>query len=243
MPEISLHPSVLFVFLGKIPVTTTLLYQIILMVLILAVFIYVAAHWQAVPGKLQWGVETLLMLAYDQVDKITNDEARTKKLFPLAFTLFIFILVCNLVTVIPGLGAIDLHAPTGDITLFRAALADYSMILVMTLIVVVGCQILFIITNGPWKYLKKWINLSNPMAFALGLMDVISEFAKILSLSFRLYGNVFAGEVLVGVMTALVPLFVPFPFFVLSTFSGVIQAYVFALLATIFLNQSLDKAE
>ncbi|MBQ6438209.1 F0F1 ATP synthase subunit A [bacterium] len=242
MPTISLSPSVLFA-IGPLQVTTTLLLQIVIIAAIAALFICVVRHWQAVPGKLQWAVESLVLAAYDQVDKITNDKARTAKLFPLAFTLFIFILVSNLVTVIPGLGALSWHAPTGDISLFRAALADYSMILVMTLIVVIGCQVVFISVNGPLKYVKKWLNFSSPLAFVLGLMDVISEFAKVLSLSFRLYGNVFAGEVLVGVMTALVPYFVPFPFFVLSTFSGVIQAYVFALLATIFLNQSLDKVE
>lgn len=238
MPTVSLAPSVLF-NLGPLPVTTTMLLQLLVSIIIAITFITVAKRWKKVPGTFQYLVESLLLLAEEQVQKITNDEARTKKIFPLIFTFFIFILVANLITIFPGLGAISY----GDISLFRATLADYGMILVMTLIVIGLCQVYFILVNGVGAYLKKWFNFSSPMAFILGLMDIISEFAKILSLSFRLYGNVFAGEVLMAVITALIPYFVPFPFFVITTFSSVIQAYVFALLATIFINTSLEAVE
>lgn len=236
--NISLTPGVLF-HIGPLAVTTTLILQVLVIALILTVLIYTCRHWQKVPGKFQVVVEWLIMAVYNQVQTITGDEKRTRKLFPLAFCLFTFILVSNLITLVPGLGAISY----GDINLFRSVLADYSMILVMTLIVIITCQVCFVVVNGFGKYCKKFFNFSSPIAFFLGLMDIIGELAKVLSLSFRLFGNVFAGDVLMAVVTALIPYFIPFPFFALTTFSSVIQAYVFALLATIFINSSLDVVE
>ena len=242
MPAISLAPSVIF-HLGPIPVTTTLILQIVVILLIVTTFIVLAKSWRTIPGKFQAVMEMLLTAAYAQVQNVTHNEQRTKMLFPLSFSLFIFILVSNLITLFPGLGAISLQVGDQQISLFRSVLADYSMILVMTVLVVMLCQIGFVMTHGFGKYLKNFFDFSGPIAFFLGLMNIISEFAKVLSLSFRLYGNVFAGEVLMAVITALVPYFVPFPFFVLSTFSSVIQAYVFALLSTIFINSTLEVAE
>jgi len=241
--NISLTPGVLFEinFFGlfRLPVTTTLILQYVVMLLIVLVMIGARRKWQKIPGKFQVLIEWLVMAVYNQVLGITGDEKRARKLFPLAFCLFSFILVSNLITLLPGLGAISY----GDINLFRSVLADYSMILVMTLIVIIACQVCFIVVNGFGKYFKKFFNFSSPIALFLGLMDIIGEVAKILSLSFRLFGNVFAGDVLMAVVTALIPYFIPFPFFVLTTFSSVIQAYVFALLSTIFLNSSLDVIE
>ena len=106
MPSIDLAPSILF-YLGYLPVTTTFLLQVVVSLLIAGSLILTAAKWKRVPGKFQLLVETLITLAYSQVDKITNDHLRTKKLFPLIFTLFIFILVSNLITLFPGLSAVS----------------------------------------------------------------------------------------------------------------------------------------
>lgn len=236
--EVSLTPGVLF-YIGPLAVTTTLILQFVVSAIIIAVLVSTRRHWSPLPSKFQLLVEMLVMAVWNQVQGITGDEKRSRQLFPLAFCLFTFIAVSNLITLFPGLGAISY----GNISLFRSVLADYSMILVMTLIVIITCQICFIAVNGFGKYFHKFFNFSSPIAFFLGIMDIIGELAKILSLSFRLFGNVFAGEVLMAVMTALVPYFVPFPFFVLTLFSSVIQAYVFALLATIFINGSLDVIE
>jgi F-type H+-transporting ATPase subunit a len=237
--DIDIAPSVLF-FLGSFRVTTTFLLQVCMSILIIFIFVKVARGWKVVPSKFQLAVETLVGAALSQVDKVTQNDVKTRKIFPLVFTFFIFILISNLFTLLPGLGAISVMTSAGKTALFRSILADYSMVLMMTLITVILCQILFIIYNGFLKYLKKWFNFSSPLAFVLGLMDIIGEIAKVLSLSFRLFGNVFAGEVLMLVVTALVPFFVPFPFFALTLFSSVIQAFVFALLSAIFISSSME---
>jgi F-type H+-transporting ATPase subunit a len=236
---IDIAPQVLF-SIGTFGVTTTFILQWLVSLLLIVVFILVAKKWQVVPGKFQLVIEMLITAAYNQIEKVTGDSGKTKKIFPLIFTFFIFILVANLITLFPGLGAISWRSGGADISLFRSVLADYGMVLVMTLITVILCQVLFIFYNGLIPYLKKWFNFSSPLAFVLGLMDIIGELAKILSLSFRLFGNVFAGEVLMLVITTLVPFLVPFPFFALTLFSSVIQAYVFALLSAVFISSSMD---
>ena len=235
MPPINLGPSVLFTISG-FNFTTTFILQLLISWSIAYLLIYVANHWQKVPSKPQLILEMIFTATYGQLDKITRDHDKTKKIFPLIFTFFFFILIANLFTLIPGLGAIK----AGNISLFRSVLADYSAVLMMTLITVFLSQFLFIFYNGWLKYLKKWFNFSNPLAFILGLMDIIGELAKVLSLSFRLFGNVFAGEVLLLVMSTLAPFVVPLPFFALTLFSSVIQAYVFALLSAIFISSAME---
>ena len=117
-------------------------------------------------------------------------------------------------------------------------MADYGMVFVLTAISVITVQIVAIFTHGPFGYLKKFINFSSPLAFALGLMDLIGELAKILSLSFRLFGNIFAGEVLGMVMLFLAPFILPLPFAMLGLITAVIQGFVFSLLTLIFISMA-----
>jgi F-type H+-transporting ATPase subunit a len=241
--DIDIAPSVLF-NLGQLSVTTTFILQVFMTLLLAGVFIFTAQHWRLIPSKGQLLIEGIISLALSQVNKITQNEVKTKKIFPLVFTFFIFIASSNLITLLPGLGAITIHDIGGQQTaFFRSILADYSMVLVMTLITVILCQIIFIIYNGWFKYFSKWFNFSSPLAFILGLMDIVGEFAKILSLSFRLFGNVFAGEVLLLVVTALAPYVIPFPFFALTLFSSVIQAYVFAILSAVFISYNMEVVD
>jgi F-type H+-transporting ATPase subunit a len=85
-------------------------------------------------------------------------------------------------------------------------------------------------------YLKKFFNFKNPINAFVGILEIVSEFAKMVSFSFRLFGNVFAGEVLLVVMTFLVPIIIPVPFYGLEVFVGAVQAGVFAALTLVFLK-------
>lgn len=240
IPAINLAPSILF-HLGPLAITTTFLLQLLISLLIIATFSYLARNYRLIPGKFQLLMEELIMAAWKQVNTITGSYDKTKKIFPLIFCFFIFIATSNLFTLLPGLGAVNIASESGKTALFRSVLADYSMVLVLTLITVFLAQFLFILYNGLWAYLKKFFNFSSPLAFVLGLMDIIGELAKILSLSFRLFGNVFAGEVLMAVITALVPFIIPFPFFALTLFSSVIQAFVFSVLSAVFISSSMES--
>ena len=94
-----------------------------------------------------------------------------------------------------------------------------------------------------FSYLKKFFNISNPINFVVGILELISEFARIVSFAFRLFGNIFAGEVLLTVIAFLIPLLAPIPFLGLELFVGLIQAMVFPLLAAVFFSMAVSHEE
>jgi len=119
--------------------------------------------------------------------------------------------------------------------LFRASSSDLSFTLAIAIWAVLYVQYMGF-KHLKFAYLKKFFNFKNPIHAFVGLLELISEFAKMVSFSFRLFGNVFAGEVLLVVMTFLVPIIVPVPFYGLEVFVGAVQAGVFAALTLVFLK-------
>lgn len=119
--------------------------------------------------------------------------------------------------------------------LFRAATADLNTTLALAIISVTLTQI-FGISHLGLSYFKKFLDFSSPINFVVGILETVLEFAKIISFAFRLFGNIFAGEVLLVVMTYLIAIAVPAPFYALELFVGFIQALVFSMLSLIFFN-------
>ena len=123
---------------------------------------------------------------------------------------------------------------------FRAGTADINTTLALALVAVIMVQFVGLKFAG-LGYLKKFFNFSSPLMFFVGILEIISEFAKIISFAFRLFGNIFAGEVLLAVISFLVPLLVPAPFYGMELFVGFIQALVFAMLTLVFFNMASQK--
>jgi len=128
------------------------------------------------------------------------------------------------------------HGPT-FVPYFRAGTADLNTTFALAIISVFMTQVFGFKYNN-LGYLKKYFNFSSPIMFFIGILELVSEFSKILSFSFRLFGNVFAGEVLLAVIAFLAALVVPMPFYGLEIFVGFIQALVFALLSVVFFNMA-----
>lgn len=233
--SVFLAPEILFT-IGSFPVSNSFFWSVVLSLVMIVGAIRLKYTIQQQPGSIQNIVEALIEGGYKFIGTLTKDDKKTKVVFPLAFTMFLFILVTNLFSFLPGSSAIKL----GDAALFRSVMADYTIVLMLTLVTIITIQVVAIIANGPFGYIKKFINFSSPLAFVLGLMDIIGELSKILSLSFRLFGNVFAGEVLGSVMLFLLPFFLPLPFMFMGLLSAVIQAFVFSLLTTIFITMSWE---
>ena len=126
------------------------------------------------------------------------------------------------------------------IPIFRPGTADLNTTLALALISVITTQIIGIHALG-LGYFKKFFNFSSPIMFFVGILEIISELAKIISFAFRLFGNVFAGEVLLVVITSLIPIIVPMPFYGLEIFVGFIQALVFAMLSLVFFNMATQS--
>ncbi|MDD5290904.1 MAG: F0F1 ATP synthase subunit A [Patescibacteria group bacterium] len=240
--EIKLAPDILF-YLGGFPVTNTFFWSLVLSLFLIGLTFFIRKNLKLVPGRLQNIAELLLESGYSFVKSIAGTEKKTRRIFPLVFTMFLFILVANLATYIPGQSAITLARQEGPVSVFRAVMSDYSMVFVMTVITFLITQIVAIMVHGPFGYLGKFINFKNPLQFFLGLMDLIGELAKVISLSFRLFGNIFAGEVLGAVMLFLAPFFIPLPFMFLGLLTAVVQAFVFAVLTLVFITMASEIEE
>ncbi len=156
---------------------------------------------------------------------MTGDRKKTEEIFPLAATLFIFILMNNLLEVIPGLGIFPfLRSPSSDIH-FTLALAIFSMVFI---------HFTAIKKLGGIEYLKKYIKLESPIMFFVGALEAMGEITRTMSLGIRLFGNLFAGEILLTMVSFMIPYLVPLPFLGLEIFVGFIQALVFSSLITVF---------
>lgn len=118
---------------------------------------------------------------------------------------------------------------------FRAATADLNTTMALSLFTMFFVQFVGIKYLG-LSYFKKFINFGNPIKSFVALLETVSEFAKVISFTFRLFGNIFAGEVLLVVIGSLIPLIAPMPFYGLEIFVGLIQALVFAMLSVVFFN-------
>lgn len=207
------------------------------------VAIAVGRSLRAVPKTLQNLIEIIFEGAWNFIDSILNDKEKTRKAFPFIFTLFIFILVANLANFIPGQAALTIKEGDKLVPVLRGVMADYGMVFVLTLISVITVQIVGVIICGPFGYLGKFFNFKNPLLFFVGLLEVVGEVAKILSLSFRLFGNIFAGEVLLSVFLFIFPFILPLPFMLLELVTALIQAFVFSVLTLVFIKMAGETAE
>lgn len=240
--DISLAPDILFNIMG-FPVTNTMLWMTVVTLFLILLITLSVKFAKIVPGGLQNFLELFIGGAYDFVKSIVITDKKANRLFPLVFTMFIFVLTANLAVFIPGQAAITIYNGEKIVPVFRAVMSDYGLVLAMTLVSVILIQIVAIATAGPFKYLGKFINLKSPLKFFLGLMELIGEVAKIVSLSFRLFGNVFAGEVLSSVMLFLAPFIIPLPFLFLGLLTAIVQAFVFSVLTLIFIDMATQIKE
>ncbi len=235
--HISISAEKIFSF-GGFPVTNSMLTSVVVSGLLIAFAVWVRATLKPTnrPTGIQNLAEMIVEALYNLVQGVTNNTEKTKKFFPLIATFFLFILLQNWMGLLPGAGTIGFKDAEGILVpYFRAGTADINMTLALALISVASIQI-FGVTYLSIGYFSKFINFSNPLNFVVGLLEIVSEFSRIISFAFRLFGNVFAGEVLLVVMTALTKIIAPMPFYGMEIFVGFIQALVFAMLSLVLFN-------
>lgn len=241
--NISLAAEPVF-YLSHIPITNSLLVTWILMLVIVLLGIFIRFGSWVIPNKIQSFLEVIYESSYKFVDDMLGPKI-TPQVYPLAITLLLFIAIGNLAGLLPGMGSLfiplEKHGEIEWMPLFRAVTADLNMTFALAIIAIIANQYFAIKFLGFGHYIKKFINFSSPINFFVGILEIISEFSKILSFSFRLFGNVFAGEVLLAVMYYLVPFAVPIPFIMMEVFVGLMQAFVFFLLFIVFVKVSLAE--
>ncbi|MFA6511551.1 MAG: F0F1 ATP synthase subunit A [Patescibacteria group bacterium] len=236
--HISLAAEELFTIFG-VHVTNALFTSWIVVVILIVVAFLIKRGMATIPTGIQNVTEAFFEGMLSIADSVTGSRKQSEQFFPIVATLFFFILFGNYFGLLPGIGTIGLevveHGEHVFVPIFRPINADLNTTLALAIVAVLATQVVGIMAVGGWKYAKKFFNPSkNPVNTFVGILELISEFAKFISFSFRLFGNVFAGEVLLVVVAFLVPYIAPLPFFFLELFVGFIQAFVFALLTLVF---------
>lgn len=224
------------------PMTNAMLTGAVGIVLMLAVLFYVGGRvkrgkYNRFVGLVQWVFEGLLK----SVDDIIPDRRLGRKIAPLAITIFFFVLFSYWLSVIPGLESITWHG----VPLLRSLAADLNFTLALALITVVTVQIyairhLGVLGNGH-RYFRN--PFKDPIGSFEGVLELIGELSRGTALALRLFGNAFAGEVLLIVIAVLTSYAasVVLPFFMgFELFIGFIQAYVFFVLTLIFTSLAVS---
>lgn len=238
--QISFFPEKLIEING-LPISNTLLMSWISMALLIVSAVLLKRNLKPIPGKFQALVEILFEGMENFMTTVTGNKEKTRQFFPLVATLFIFILISNWLGILPGVGSIGLREHEEFIPLFRSTNSDINMTLALAIISVMATQIFGIATVGFFRYASRFISFKNPIQFFTGILEIVAETAKIISFSFRLFGNIFAGEVLLMVVFFLIPVIVPLPFLILEVFVGFVQALVFAMLTLVFLTVATSQ--
>lgn len=242
MPEISIQAEKLFYFWG-LPVTNALLLAVIVSAILIAFAFYLKSKITLEPGGAQNFVEFLVEKLLGLMDSVLGSRHLSEKYLPLVATVFIFILVSNWFGLLPVVGSVVLRdsAHQHAIPLLRSPASDLNFTIALAIISVFAVNILGALAVGTGKYFSKFFTLKDPIFSFVGLLEFISEFIKIISFSFRLFGNVFAGEVLLVIVGFLVPYFIPLPFLFLEIFVGFIQAFIFSMLTLVFVAMAVRE--
>jgi F-type H+-transporting ATPase subunit a len=185
-----------------------------------------------VPGKLQNLVEMAVEAFYEITESVANE--RAAKIFPYLMSFFLFILLANWSGLIPGISAIGLKEGHTIVPFFRPATSDLNTTLGLAIISLVSTHVMSIRTTGIKDYLGRFISL-NPLNLYIGILELVGELTKLVSLSFRLFGNIFAGEMVLGTVSTMFALLFPLPFLMLEVIVGLVQALVFSMLTMAFM--------
>jgi len=262
--EISLAPEPVF-NIGSFTVTNSLINSWAVVILLVVFGVLISKKISKIPKGIQNLFEMIIEGALGVMDSVTGSREKSMKFFPLVFTLFLFILINNWLGIFPGIGSIGYTAMHNGhetfIPYFRGATADVNTTLALALLAVIGSNIFGFVAVGFWKYFNKFVKVNdiieipkkifkdptviviNPIKFFVGLIEIISEIAKVASLSFRLFGNVFAGEVLLMSIAAIFAFVLPIPFMFLEILVGMIQALIFSMLTLVYLSVATTAEE
>lgn len=222
---------------GSVPITNTLLNTLLIDAALIGLAFGVKNHVKTIPGKFQNAVEMVIEPFYNLVESIAG--SRVKYIFPYFMTFFLFILFANYSAFIPGINSVGIKHGDEVIPFFRVATSDINVTLALALVSAVATHVLSIRLTGFKDYISRFISL-NPILLFVGLLELVSEVTKVISLSFRLFGNIFAGETVLhtvsGLVSNVVAVFIPLPFMFLEIIVGFVQALVFAMLTFVFMS-------
>lgn len=237
----SLAPGILF-HIGSFPVTNTLVTTLLIDLIIVALVVLFRISFSLYPKGIQNCLEMLYEYFYDSTKEVSN---KVNIIYPWVTTFFIFIVISNLLGQFPGFETIRFFAAgSGEegVPLFRTATSDLNVTLAFAVISIVMCHFYSVKYTGVKGYIGRFISFKMfPIFMFVGLLEFIGEFTKVISLSCRLFGNLFAGETVMGTVSSMFAFGLPLPFMVLELMVAVIQAIVFAMLTMAFMSIMMEK--
>lgn len=235
MPEISIKAEPIFQLFGFTVTNSFLTSSLVMLLSIFICIFYYTESQKLIKKGFYYVIKFVVNTIYSLFESVLAE--KTSLFFPILFSFFLYILLQNWFGLLPGVGSILYrHVP-----LFRGNNADLNTTIGLALISVFLIQYYSIKYLGVKGYLKKFFNFSNPILFFVGILEIVSEFSKIISFSFRLFGNIFAGEILITIIAFLVPILATFPFLLFEIFVGFIQALVFSMLTAVFINGAIQE--
>jgi len=251
----TINSDTIFNIGGVYPVTNSFLMACLITLIIAGLSYFISKNFKTIPNKFQNVVEIIYDAMHGLINQITGDEKIAKKIFYLIASLFIFIGFSNLLgLVIPFLGSFTYEGKS----IFRTPTTDFNTTVSLALAMVLIIQASSIKKWGFLKHMSNYFKfheiingfkkgigsgMMGIVNFLIGLLDIISEFAKVLSLSFRLFGNMFAGETLAVVLLGFLAYILPVSWMAMNIFTGFIQAMVFGSLTAAYYSLAVKGSE
>ena len=254
-PHVSLPAEAVF-HAGGFPVTNTLIASLLTTVILVIVAYLATRKMKLVPGRFQCAMEAIVEALLGFIDSVAG-KGNARRFFPVVATIFIFVITNAYLALLPFFGSIGIFGEHGSIHLFRAANTDVNMPLAIAVVAFISVEYWGLRSLGLSGYLHNFFNLHplteglkqlakgrvrpaiSGVAFGIinivvGALEVFSHLIRLVSFTFRLFGNMTAGEILLLVVTFLVPFILSLPFYGLELLIGFIQALIFAGLTLVF---------
>jgi F-type H+-transporting ATPase subunit a len=248
-----ISPDIIFT-IGGFGIANSTLMIIFIALGFLALGIFVVPKFKLVPGPFQSLVEMTYTSILDLVQQITESERRARQIFPVIATILVYFAVANIIAIVPGLTDITYNG----VPLLRTPTSDFNTAFGVSLAAVVVLNVISLREWGLFGYLGKFFNFKGIIQgfkkglmdgfiglveFFVGILDIIGEIAKVVSLSFRLFGNVYAGQVLAIIIMGAFAWGLPTVWSVMSNFTGILQGFVFAALVAVYYSLSVKPDE
>ncbi|OIO20158.1 MAG: hypothetical protein CO029_03850 [Candidatus Magasanikbacteria bacterium CG_4_9_14_0_2_um_filter_41_10] len=247
------QPEIIF-SVGSLPVTNAMFMGIFMTVIFCVLALYTRRSLRLVPSKFQMIIEIVFTGFASLIEQITGNRKAAIQLLPLIGALFLFLGFGNLFALLPGLTAITYKG----ISVFRTPTNDFNMTFSIALAMVLLTQLASMRAWGFFGHLGKYFKFKDVyhgfkkgvgagflsiIDFLIGLLDIVSEVAKVVSLSLRLFGNMYAGDVLAAILLGAFAAIVPVPWLAMNLLVGVLQAMVFGSLTAAYYTLAIEKPD
>ncbi len=239
--------------IGNFAITNSMLFGALIVFFVSSIFLIAAAKSRVRPvSQFAYFMENVTEFILDTLtNNFSGDEKKARKFLPLFLGLFVFILVNNLFGLLPGMGG-SVYVESNGIqgALLRPFTTDLNGTFALALISIGTVQFFAIKERGFFGHIKHYFSIMtpwwNPMNFFLGPLEILSEIIRLLTLSLRLFGVIYAGEVLLHVVADLSGNFAwagVVPVILMEIFFSTIQAYLFIMLTSVYLQMATTNDE